>query len=127
MTLVAVDGFAYAISNPAVIATVSLLGVPSLKCKAGAKGMCKDGFQVSVSAITVPASGATIPDPGPYSASFASGALKVKADGTLVLLEGDKTGTINASPQIPGTPPVPFPVSFDISISSAGQTKVKAN
>ena len=127
MKLIAVNGFTCALSNPLVQATVALTGTPSAKCKAGGAGMCKHGFSLSVSAITAPSSGATIPDPGPYSASISSSASKVKADGSLVLLEGDKTATITATPQIPGSPPVPFPVSFDISISVAGQTKAKAN
>lgn len=127
MKLIAVDGFTYSISNPVVQATVVLTGVPSLTCKAGGKGICKDGFSAIVSAIMVPSVGATIPDPGPYNVSFSSSAQKVKADGTLVLLQGDKTGTVNATPQIPGTPPAPFPVSFDLSITIAGQIKAKAN
>lgn len=126
MKLVAVQGFSHSISDPLVLATVALTGTPSVKCKAGGMGICKHGFGVSVSAITVPSVGATIPDPGPYSASFSSTAVKVKADGSLVLLEGDKTGNITASPQIPGSPPVPYPVTFYLSISAAGQLKVKA-
>ena len=127
MKLIAVDGFTYSISNPVVQATVVLTGVPSLTCKASNKGICKDGFQAIVSAVMAPSAGATIPDPGPYNVSFSSSAQKVKADGTLVLLQGDKTGTVNATPQIPGTPPTPFPVSFDLSITIAGQIKAKAN
>jgi hypothetical protein len=127
MKLVAVQGFTHAISNPIVVATVAPTGTPSVKCKAGWYGICKDGFTMSVSAITVPSVGATIPDPGPYTATFASTAAKVKADGTLVLLEGDETGTVNASPQIPGNPNnTPYPVSFKLSVSAAGQLKVKA-
>ena len=127
MKNVAVDGFSYSISNPIVQATVTLTGIPSLKCKAGGKGMCKDGFSAIISAITAPSAGATIPDPAPYNVSFSSTAAKLKADGSLVLLEGDETAMVNATPQIPGSPPVPFPVSFKLSISAAGQVKVKAN
>lgn len=127
MKLIVVNGFTYSISDPTVVATVALTGTPSAKNKAGGAGMCKHGFSISVSAITVPSVGATIPDPGPYTASFESTATKVKADGSLVLLEGDKTATITATPQIPGSPPAPYPVSFHVSISVAGQTKAKAN
>ena len=123
---VAVNGFTYQISNPLVVATVVLTGVPSVKNKAGGQGICKDGFGITVTAITVPSVGAVTPDPGPYNVTISATALKVKADNTLVLRVGDKTGTINATPYIPGTPPTPSPISFTIDIINAGQTKVKA-
>lgn len=122
---VANQGFSYSISDPLVVATVLKTGVPSVKCKAGS-GICKDGFGMSVSVITVPSAGATIPDPGPYSVQFGATAAKVKADGSLVLRKDDETGMVNATPQIPGTPPVPYPVSFKLTISDAGQAKVRA-
>jgi hypothetical protein len=100
--------------------------VPSIKCKAEGKGMLKDGYQVIVSAITCPSAGASTPDAVAYPSTFETTATKVKADGTLVLLEGDLTATISATPQIPGSPPVPYPVSFKIEIKLAGQTKVNA-
>lgn len=127
MKLIAVDGFIYSISDPLVVATVVLSGVPSITCAAGGAKICKDGFSAVVSNITVPSVGATIPDPGPYNVSFNASSAKVTVDGALVLLEGDKTGTINAIPQIPGTPSVPYPVAFDLSISVPGQIKAKAN
>lgn len=123
---VAVAQFSHSISNPLVVATVVHTGIPSLTCKAGNKGICKDGHTMSVSVITVPSAGATIPDPGPYTATFAATSAKVKADNKLVLRVDDETGTINANPQIPGSPPVVFPVSFKLKISDAGQAKVKA-
>lgn len=101
-------------------------GVPSAKVKAGGQGVCKDGFGLSVSAVTDPGAGATIPDPGPFSAQFSATATKVKADGTLVLRQDDQTGIISATPKIPGSPPTPFPVQFRYKIAVAGQTKVKA-
>lgn len=131
MKMIAVDGLTYAISDPLVAATVVLLGVPSAKNKVSGAGMCKDGFQAAVSAITVPSVGATIPDPGPYTVSFSASSTKVKADGSFVLLEGDKTETIKATPQIPPVPPAvnptPYPVAFELSISLAGQVKARAN
>jgi hypothetical protein len=107
-------------------ATVVDTGVASLKVKAEGGGVLKDGYGLTVTAITDPGAGATIPDPGPYNVSFSSTGSKVKADGTLVLREGDETDVISASPQIPGSPPVVFPVSFKYVINSAGQTKVVA-
>jgi len=123
---VAVAQFSHSISNPLVVATVVHSGTPSTTCKAGGKGICKDGHTMSVSAIMVPSVGATIPDPGPYTATFSKTAAKVKADNTLVLRVDDETDTINANPKIPGSPPVVYPVSFKLKISDAGQAKVKA-
>jgi hypothetical protein len=131
MKCIAIDGFIPEISDPMVLATVSLCGIPSEKCKADGGGMCKNGFQATVSNISVPSAGATIADPGPFTVSFSATATKTKADGTLVLLEGDKTETIKATPKIPPIPPavepVPYPVSFELSIASAGQVKVRGN
>lgn len=107
--------------------TVVDTGTPSVKVKAGGQGAIKHGYGLSVSAITDPGAGATIPDPGPYSTTFSATATKVKADGTLVLRADDETGVISATPQIPGSPPVPFPVQFKYKISSAGQSKDNAN
>lgn len=106
--------------------TVADTGTPSVKCKAGS-GMLKHGYGISVTAITDPGAGATIPDPGPYTASYSATATKVKADGTLVLRLDDETGVINATPQIPGSPPTNYPVAFKYKITSAGQIKVKGN
>jgi hypothetical protein len=100
-------------------------GVPSIKVKAGGQGVLEDGYTLSVSAIIDSGAGATIPDPGPYTATFSAMSTKIKAGGQAVLREDDETDVINATPQIPGTPPIPFPVSFKFKISSAGQSKVK--
>lgn len=126
---VAVNGFSYLITTVvgvAVSGTVTLTGTPSVKNKAGGNGICKNGFGISVSAIIDSGAGATIPDPGPYTATFSATALKVKADGSLVLRVNDKTGNISATPQIPGSPPVPYPVTFYVKITAANQSKVKA-
>jgi hypothetical protein len=125
MKAIAVDGCTFLQNDPLVVCTIAPMGVPSIKCKAGT-GILEDGFQVMVSAITYPSAGAVTPDPVPYTVAFESTATKVKADGKLVLLEGDLTATINAMPIIPGTPPVQYPVSFKIEIKVAGQTKAKA-
>lgn len=123
--LIAVDGFSIQISNPLANASVTLTGVPSLKSSAGGKKICKDGFSIVVSAITVPSAGATIPDPGPYNESFSATATKNLADGEYVLRVDDETGTISATPKIPSpSGPVDFPVSFKYVIINAGQTKV---
>ena len=99
-------------------------GVPSLKVKAGGVGVLKDGYGLSVSGITDPGAGATIPDPVTYTPSYSAQASKVTADGSLVLRLDDETGIINATPMIP--PSTPFPVAFKYKITSAGQIKDKA-
>ena len=131
MKYIATYGYSKSVSvvvgvNPSA-ASVTDTGVASLKVKAGGQGVLKDGHGLMASAITDPGAGATIPDAGPYSVSFTATATKVKADGSLVLRTDDETGTINAFPQIPGSPPIPFPVTFKYKISSAGQTKVQGN
>lgn len=124
MTLIAVNGCTFIPDDPLVVCTITPTGTPSIKSKCEGNGILKDGYTVSVTAITYPSAGATIPDPGPYIVGFSTGATKVKADGTLVLLQDDLTTTINATPQIPGSPPTPYPISFKIKISVAGQTTV---
>jgi len=122
---VANTSMVYSPDDPNVVATITITGVESSKVKA-TSGVYKDNLSISVSSITYPSAGATTPDPGPYTANFSSSAQKVKADGSLVLRVGDETGTISATPQIPGSPPTPYPISFKVKIDNAGQTKVKA-
>lgn len=118
------------VTNPnTVVASISITGNSSPKASAG-NPIYVDGLSISVSNITVPSAGATIPDPGPYSANFSATAKKVKArEGSLklVLRNGDETGIINATPKIPNSPsPIDFPISFTVVIDSAGQIKAKA-
>lgn len=127
MELIAVNGATLLQNDANVVCTIVETGIPSTTCKAESNGMLKDNHGILVSNITYPSVGATIPDPGPYSANFITGSTKVKADGTLVLLEKDLTGTINATPQIPGSPNIPYPIAFKVEVKVAGQTTVKAN
>ena len=127
LKLIAVEGMTIQFSDPTIVATVVITGSASIKSKAEGFGVYKDGLSISVSNITSPSNGATIPDPGPYTENFSATALKTKADGELVLRVDDETGTINATPKIPSTPtPIDFPVSFEVQVSAAGQTKAKA-
>jgi len=131
LELVAVQGMTVIVdpSTPsppgAVIATIAPLPPTGTKCKAGTL-VYRDGDEINVSAITVPSAGATIPDPGPYKVKINASATKTKAEGIEVLVLGDLSDVINATPQIPGSPPVAYPVSFKCTISDAGQTKAKA-
>jgi hypothetical protein len=126
LILSAVEGM-NVVTNPSTVTAVMAVAAPTgTKCKATAT-MHRDGDTVTVTAITVPSASATIPDPGPYTVGFIATAAKCKAEGVLVLRQGDESETINATPQIPGSPdPVDYPVSFTVKITAAGQTKVKA-
>jgi hypothetical protein len=112
----------------AVVATIAVNPPTGTKCKAEGKLVHRDGDQISVSAITVPSAGATIPDPGPYVVALNKSVIKTKAEGKEVLVLNDISATINAIPQIPAppAPPIPYPVAFNCIISVAGQTKAKA-
>lgn len=109
----------------AVVATIAVIPPTGSKVRASAL-IHRDGDKIIVSAITVPSAGATIPDPGPYEAAMAATATKCKAEGIEVLRLGDKSETINATPQIPGSPPTDYPVAFNCIVSAAGQIKAKA-
>lgn len=109
-----------------VVCVIVITGIASLKCKAGGTGIYQDGLQISVSAITYPSAGATIPDPAPYIVAMNADAQKVKAENKLVLRVDDLSDMISATPKIPGSPPVDYPITFKIEVIDAGQLKVKA-
>src|SRR5208337_2336663 len=112
-------------SDLTITATILLTGIPSIVNKVNGLGFCLDGFTLQVT--NVKTASATIPDPGPYNASFSATALKVKdlSENKLVLRVGDKTGIIHAIPNVPG--PTPEPVTFTITITNSGQIKSLAN
>lgn len=109
----------------AVVATIVAAAPTGTKCRASAL-MHRDGDQITVTAITVPSAGATIADPGPYTVPLNATAVKSKAQGLVVLRTGDVSDVIEATPQIPGSPPSEYPVSFRCIISNANQTKALA-
>jgi hypothetical protein len=126
MTVFANESMVLLPDNPAVICNISIVGIASLKVKAGGSGVYKDGLLLSVSAITF--GSATIPDPAVYVVPLNASIMNCKADGDLILVEGDESDMINATPQTPSSPnPIDTPVSFKIKIEFAGQTKVKGN
>jgi len=111
---------------PNVVATIVVAPPTGVKVKAEAKLVHRDGDQITVSAITVPAAGATTPDPGPYTVKLEATAVKDKAEGVEVLRQDDQSEVISATPKIPTTPtPTEYPVSFRCKISVAGQIKAK--
>ena len=109
-----------------VVATIVVVPPTGTKVKATSKLVHRDGDEITVTAITVPSAGATIPDPGPHTVELENTATKTKAEGIEVLVLGDHSETVSATPKIPGSPPVDYPVSFKCIISDAGQTKAKA-
>jgi hypothetical protein len=133
LKLVAVQGMTVIVDQGSVVppgsgivATVVAKVPTGTKVKAEAKLVHRDGDQIDVSAITAVNAGATIPDPGPYTVALNKTVQYVKAEGIEVLVEGDVSDTVFATPQIPGSPPTDYPVSFKCVIQVAGQTKVKA-
>lgn len=126
-TPIATAGYTYLVDPPTVLCTVIEVGTPSAKNKAGGDGMLLDEHELQITAITNPPS--TIPDPGPYSLKFAATATKVKdiGSGKMVLVNGDETNQITASPQTPGSPPVTVPVQIKYTIIVPGQINATAN
>lgn len=107
-----------------VFGTIIITGPPSTKGRAEGNFIYQDQLAIQVVNITSPP--ATIPDPGPKSANINAAALKNELETKLVLRKDDLTGIINATPQVPGSPPVAYPVTFKVQITVAGPTKVKA-
>lgn len=75
--------------------------------------------------VTVPDKGATIPS-APITGTWIASSTKTKEKfvNEFVCREGDESAPITATPQIPGSPPVNYPVTFTLKIQSAGQIKV---
>lgn len=124
---IAVEGMTLEIDPISILGTISIIGDPSEKIKQDNKKVYLDNLEIQVTNITSPGDGATIPDTGPITSNIISTSEKSKDNGTLLLLNGDETGEISATPQIPGTPPTPFPVTFKIKISDPGQNKSKTD
>jgi hypothetical protein len=124
---IAIESMTLVSSDPTVVCSISLLPTAQNKAKILSAKIHVDGDQITVSAITLPGVKATIPDPGPYTVSLNATAAKVKAGGTLVLRQNDESDTINATPQVPGSPPVEVACSCNCKIANAGQNKVKGN
>lgn len=130
--LIAVQGMTLILSDksdPTISAVIAPTGIPDLKAKIGGLGICKNGFSLTVSGIVTAT--ATIPDPVTYTANLQATAIKSGINGTKVLRVDDKTLIISAVPQIPPVPPnpspTPYPVTFTVKISVAGQIKAETD
>ncbi len=123
--LVAVQGMTLTIVNSLptpVLGIITILGVPSVTNKAEGKGAYLDNLQIQIANITSPAGGATIPDLVPKIVGIPASIQKAKEFGVYFLVVNDITGIINATPQIPGSPPSNYPVTFQVQITNANQT-----
>lgn len=110
----------------AVTAVITPDPPSATKVFAGGQLVYRSGDTIQVSGITVPSAGATIPDSGPYQVAITATATKFLVEGSLILREGDLSAIVSATPQIPGSPPTDYPVTFQCVISAAGQIKVLA-
>ena len=86
----------------------------------------RDGDRIIVTNVAVPGAGATTVDPGPFEVAMEATVEKVPAEGEQVLVVGDQSETISATPSIPGPPVVPYPVTFKYVITDPGQTVFEA-
>lgn len=120
MKHIAVEGMTLQPDVVGVVCIITITGVPSEKMIEDGKKVYVDGTMLSVTNITAP--GAPSADPGPYNVPLNSSAQYNKLDSDFVLLEGDKSDIINASPKTSGGTTVP--TSFHVEIVSAGQVKV---
>jgi len=105
---------------------------PSPKVKAEGKGVYKNGcsFQATLIAPPTNVGGAVTPTDLTINGNFNSTAMNTKADGTLVLLKGDKTAAMTASftdTNSASGVTVPVVVTVIAEIDDPGQEKVKAN
>lgn len=113
-------------SDSSIIGTITKTGTASSSFKINSTGVCKDNFGVMVSGVTAPGAGATIPSAAPANGQISASTSVLKENNTAVLRENDKTSTLTATPQIPGTPVVNYPVTFKIEITSAGQSDMES-
>lgn len=119
---IAVQGCTIEDGNPANTTTLTDITVPSLKVKAENKPVYKEKLDF----IIVTGSGITgsCLTTAPINDSISSTAIKTKADGKEVMRKDDFKTIVTT-----GTNPssgASCPLTFNIKISDAGQTKVKA-
>lgn len=124
LELIAVEGCTIAHDSGSGISggSFTITSVASTKVKAEGKGVYKleiaftfaGGSESTVVAGSVTGGG-----------TISATATKTKAEGQLVVREGD-TGTLTGAGTNPAPPPPTLPVSGDVIISVAGQTKVNA-
>lgn len=103
--------------------SISISSTPSSKVKIDGKGVYSGGLNFSISGYT---GGAITNGDGAGSGSISPGAMKVKADGSFVMLEGDTSVPVTINGTMPGpSGPQPAVAMDTVKISNAGQSKVK--
>lgn len=115
---IAVQGCTLTTDNAKAQATI--IDAPSMKVKAGGKGVYKTPLKVQVTG----AAQGNFVQTAPSAGYIISTAKKVKAENILVILENDKTDTpvqCSATDSSSGTT-ITIPVT--VTIQQAGQTKV---
>lgn len=106
--------------------TIIINTSPSIKSLCQGKGLYKHGTQITITNITDSGVGGTVPDPGPKITTINSqSGTKGISESLRVLLEGDETDTVTATPT--NGDGNPRPTAFKIKITAAGQTKVVAS
>lgn len=126
MKNIAVEDMTFSFVPSTVYGVVALTGLPSTRLRADNKSVCLDEIGITVSGIT--ADGAPTPDPVIYSSKLNASGSRLKSEEKAVLLEGDLSDSISATP-LTAPPPggTPVPVVFKIQISDAGQERVKTS
>ncbi len=126
---IAVEGMTLEIVNglpTPVTGDILINGVASTKCSIDGKGIFQHNLSITISNIK--SGTATTPDPTPVNANITATVQYVKAEDKLVLVEGDITAVLNATPIIPPPPPAgtPYPVTFQVQITDPNQDKAEA-
>lgn len=101
------------------------------KMKLSGQDVITDSTTIKIQNVIAPGALATTPDPASIPPLFLSGTIissstKVKTENEKPILEGDETLVIAATPIIPGATPTPYPTTFTVKATSAGQLKAKA-
>jgi hypothetical protein len=124
LELIAVQGCTIAHSSGSSISggAFVITSTPSVKVKGEAKGVYKTPLSFTFSGGN--ASGA-VPGSVAGGGTIAATAIKTKADGLLVIREGD-TGTLTATGTNASPPPPTIPFVGGVEISVANQTTSKA-
>ena len=115
---------AHGSGSPISGGSFSVTSTPSAKTKANAKGVHKNPLSYTFSGGDAPgAVCGSVASVGPQV--IAATAIKAKADGLLVMREGD-SGTMSAIGTNAAPPPPTLPFEGPVEIASAGQDKAKA-
>jgi len=124
LELIAVEGCTIAHDSGSGISggTFTITSVASTRVKGQGFGV----YTVTIDFTFAGGNEATV-TPGTVvgSGSVSSTAIKTKAEGLIVMREGD-TGTLSGTGTNPAAPPPTLPVSGPVIIAAAGQSKARA-